>query len=100
MKRYLITAWMILIWCLLLPITPFIKQSNCWYYSVKKRISQGGSIEAIASKYWSGYHFAWIDQDGVFHDYNVRYRLPDHSPWWKFILYSGREREFKRIKIG
>lgn len=91
---WIVTSWMIFLWTLLLPVAPFIKQSNCWYHVTKNRILWGGKITVIKSKRWSGHHFVWTDRGGETWEYTVK-KMPRFTPWWKLVLYSGVERKVR-----
>lgn len=95
MKAWLITIWMIFLWCLIFLVPCATAYSNCWYWSVWQRITRGGQIKPVASKRWSGHHWIWIDPQGTAWEYTTRRRLPAFTPWYKLIVYQGHTRKFR-----
>ena len=94
--RVLMTAWLFLLWFLLMPIVLLTPYSNCWYYAVKRLVFEGfvGKVVPIASKRWRGYHCVYQDVDGVMWEYTMK-KIPRNLPWWKLIIYRGVERRYK-----
>jgi hypothetical protein len=97
-KRWIMTYWMISLWSLTFMIPIFTAYSNCWYWSLWKRITKGGKMIPIASKRWSGHHWIWQDPDGVLWEYTLK-DLPPFSAWWELYVYKGFVRKFRTFKV-
>lgn len=96
MKKYIITGWMIFLWIIIWPVPFLTKYSNCWYWSLWKKITCGGRMISIPSKRWSGHHWVWEDHDGNQWEYTTKRKLPKFSPWWTLVVYEGYSRRFRK----
>ena len=88
MKKKIITAWMLFLWTFAFFIPIFTQYSNCWYWSIWKKITKGGRVIPIPSKRWGGHHWIWEDKDKVQWEYTLK-GLPPYSPWWIMVVYKG-----------
>lgn len=72
-------------------------RSNCLFWVVWMRISQGGHINWSRSRTWRGFHVTWTDSQGT----EWEYTLPviKKQPWWYIpILYRGVVKAVKQRK--
>ena len=86
MKKKIITAWMLFLWTFAFFIPIFTQYSNCWYWSIWKKITKGGRVIPIPSKRWGGHHWIWEDKDKVQWEYNLKdYHLIHRGGKWLCI---------------
>lgn len=88
------TSWMISLWLFTFAIPVFTKYSNCWYWSLWKKITVGGKMIPIPSNRWAGHHWVWKDPDGVIWEYTLK-GLPPWSKWYELYVYKGYVRKFR-----
>ena len=54
------------------PIRLFYPEyNNCYFYTLEKLITVGGKAKWFKSKWWWGYHVAWI-HEGIEYHYDMR----------------------------
>jgi|TARA_B100001540_G_scaffold302668_1_gene310428 hypothetical protein len=96
MQKRIVTAWLIFLGIVMLPILPLIPYSNCWYYSFKRYILEGfkGKIIPVASRRWRGYHCVYQDAEGQLWEYTMK-KMPRYMPWWRMFIYKGVERRYR-----
>ena len=77
------------------PYRLFTHKNNCYFWTLEKLISEGGSVRWYRSRLWNGFHCTWVDPDGVEWEYTMP-RLRK-LPWWYVPMwYEGRIRKFKK----
>lgn len=97
--RILFTALLMSIFFWSWPVRLIIKQNNCYFWTLERLITQGGSVKWYASKTWNGYHCTWIDNDAIEWEYTMP-RM-GKKPWWYVpLFYNGKIRKVKNGKTS
>ena len=93
--RYITTGILFVVFFWMWPYRLFTHKNNCYFWTLEKLISEGGSVCWYRSRLWNGFHCTWVDPDGVEWEYTMP-RLRK-LPWWYVPMwYEGRIRKLKK----
>jgi len=95
MGRILFTGILMLIFFWSWPIRLFTNKNNCYFWTLERLITEGGSIRWYESRRWRGYHVTWIDRNDQEWEYTFP-RMARDTPWYSMLFYDGQVRKFKR----
>lgn len=94
MKRWIISGTLITVFFWLWPLRLFIKQNNCYFWTLEQLITRGGSVEWYDAKRWAGHHVIWIAPDGTPWEYTPP-KIYKNTPWYKMLFYKGIVRQYR-----
>lgn len=94
--RYVTTLLIFVIFFWIWPVRLFISQSNCYFWTLERIVTKGGSVNWYRSSTWRGFHCTWVERNGTEWEYTVP-RM-GRKPWWYIpLFYNG---EVKQVKNG
>ena len=85
--------WIFVIFFWMWPYRLFTSKNNCYFSTLEKLITQGGSVNWYKSAIWYGYHCTWVSPTGE----EWEYTLPKMSKTtlWKVMWYTGKIKKFQ-----
>lgn len=68
--RVIGTILLVAIFIWLWPVRFFTKKSNCYFYTLERLFTEGGSAKWHNSQWWWGYHLGYV-KDGYEYHYDM-----------------------------
>lgn len=70
-RRKICALFIFIIFFWMWPLRLVTKRNNCYFWTLEKLISKGGSVKWYKSAIWYGYHCTWISPRGDEWEYTL-----------------------------
>lgn len=90
MRRKLLTLIIFIVFFWMWPYRLFTDKNNCYFWTLEKLLTQGGTVRWYKSNLWYGYHCTWINKDGEEWEYTLK--KTTKTTLCKVLWYNGKVR--------